>query len=159
MSKHDLVENPMIGSKGKRIGRPRLHPPDDAAARIEACTADGFSQVGVARALGASTEIFRRWLDDDPTLREAFDRGRERERHALHNMLYRSAMEGGNPTAAMFLLKARHGYREGDQGEQGNRVQITFTLPGALKPDQFVVESHVPSTETLALPRTSLERS
>jgi hypothetical protein len=40
----------------------------------------------------------------------------------------------------MFLLKSRHGYREGEQEQQGNRVQITFNLPGAKKPEEFVEE-------------------
>jgi hypothetical protein len=37
----------------------------------------------------------------------------------------------------MFLLKARHGYREGDQSEMGNKVSVTFNLPASLSLDQF----------------------
>ncbi|HEX3486254.1 MAG TPA: hypothetical protein VHT51_14420, partial [Micropepsaceae bacterium] len=72
-----------------------------------------------------------------PALQEAFDNGRESERYALHNMLYRKAIEKGDSIAAMFLLKSRHGYREGDQGETGNRVQINFQLPGSISMDEF----------------------
>ena len=129
-----------------RVNRPHLpkgrapkQPPADAAERIEALASDGFSVLGVARSLGTSADTFRRWLDEVPPLREAFDAGREKERHALHNMLYRQAMERGNASAAMFLLKARHGYREGDQNETGNRVQITFALPGAMSMEDFKV--------------------
>ena len=75
-------------------------------------------------------------------LKAAFDQGRERERHSLHNMLYVQATEKNNSTAAMFLLKARHGYREGDQNETGNRVQITFALPGAMSMEDFKVIGH-----------------
>lgn len=120
-------------------GRKPKPVPEGAAARIEALAADGFSMVGVARGLGTSQDTLRKWFDADPALKEAFDQGRERERQTLHNMLYRQATENGNATAAMFLLKARHGYREGDQGETGNRVSINFTLPGAMSMKDFGV--------------------
>ncbi len=116
----------------KKRGRVPLQPPADAAARIEALAADGFSVIGVAARLGIGKDMLARWLDENPALKEAFDAGRENERWALHNLLYRQAMEGGNASAAMFLLKSRHGYREGDQGETANRVSINFTLPGAM---------------------------
>jgi hypothetical protein len=45
-------------------------------------------------------------------------------------------MKGDGPSA-MFLLKARHGYREGDQSEQSNKIQITFNLPGALTAAEY----------------------
>jgi hypothetical protein len=59
------------------------------------------------------------------------------ERRALHNQLYRLAMEKDNAPAAMFLLKARHGYREGDQSDQANRVSVNIALPGAMTLQQF----------------------
>ncbi|MCY1310270.1 hypothetical protein D9M69_600390 [compost metagenome] len=46
-------------------------------------------------------------------------------------------VKGGNVTAAIFLLKARHGYREGDQSEIANKVSINFQLPGALRLEDF----------------------
>jgi hypothetical protein len=141
----------------KKNGRPLKLAPAGAAARIEALAADGFSVLGVARALGTSADTFRRWLDEVPALREAFDAGRETERHCLHNMLYRQAMEKGNASAAMFLLKARHGYREGDQNDGGNRVQITFTLPGAMSMDDFkVIENGTADNRDQRLPTQSL---
>jgi hypothetical protein len=95
-------------------------------------------------------------------LQRAFDEGREKERHALHNMLYRQAMEKGNATAAMFLLKARHGYREGDQNEAGNRVQILFALPGAMTMEEFTTIGNGPAdnrNERVSAPRIALARS
>lgn len=92
---------------------------------------------GIAAALAISVDTFRKWLDEYPELNEAFDKGREKERAALHGSLYDAAMKG-NAVAAMFLLKSRHGYREGDQGEQANRVSINFTLPGAMPVEKFV---------------------
>lgn len=131
-----LLDTPKLGSAGGVIGRPRAEPPADAAERIREAAAQGATMVGVGNAVGVSREILKRWMDEDEELREAFDAGRELERHELHNMLSTSAKKG-NIIAAMFLLKARHGYREGDQGEQGNRVNVTFNLPGAMTIEQF----------------------
>jgi len=36
-------------------------------------------------------------------------------------------------------LKARHGYREGDQSDNANRVAITFNLPAALSAEQYAL--------------------
>lgn len=147
-----------------KAGRKPKEPPRDAAARIEALAADGFSKLGIAKKLATSVDTFNRWLDEQVTLQEAFDNGRENERWALHNMLYRQAMEKGNATAAMFLLKARHGYREGDQAETGNRVQINFQLPGAVSMDEFtkltkVIEHGKPNDRIEPVSTKSLTRS
>jgi transposase-like protein len=148
----------------KRVNRPHRKrgrvpkvAPATAAARIAALAATGHSVVGIARGLNTSTDTLRRWLDDDPALAEALARGRESERLALHNILFRAARKG-NIIAAMFLLKARHGYREGDQSGEANRVSITFALPGALTPEQFTIE-HAPRTENLPVSGKSLTRS
>jgi hypothetical protein len=120
----------------KRGAKPRPAP-TDAGERIRALAADGFSMVGIASGFGVSKDQLDAWLEREPALREAFDAGREEERRALHNKLYRLAMEKDNAPAAMFLLKARHGYREGDQSDQGNRVNVTIALPGAMTLQQF----------------------
>lgn len=125
-----------------KAGRKPKAVPADAANRIEAMAADGFSKIGVAAGFGVSVEVLTRWLDETPELQEAFDRGRERERHTLHNALFRAATEGKNVTAAIFLLKSRHGYREGDQAEQANKVSINFQLPAAMPLADFRVIEH-----------------
>lgn len=58
------------------------------------------------------------------------------EHKVLFNALFKQA-QNGNTTAAIFLLKTRHGYREGDQSELANRVSINFQLPGAMPLAQF----------------------
>lgn len=130
-----------------KTGRKPIDPPADAAELIRALAADGFSVIGVARRMGVGKDAFNRWLDECPALQDAFDQGREEERHALHNMLYRQAMEKGNATAAMFLLKARHGYREGDQSDQAGRVNVTIALPGAMTLQQFTSIGKEPTND------------
>lgn len=121
-------------SKG---GRPRKPVPANAARLIEEAAASGADVRGIAHCVGINKDTLQRWFTERPDLREAYERGRERERAILHNALYRAATEQGNIVAAMFLLKARHGYREGEQAESGNKVSITFSLPGALSMAQY----------------------
>jgi hypothetical protein len=131
----------LVSKHGRILGRPRKQPPKDAARRIEQAAATGAALIGIARTMNCGSEVLNRWLDENPELREALQRGRETERAALHGVLYTAAM-AGNPIAAMFLLKARHGYREGDQGETANRVQVIFSLPGALSPSEYIDAGH-----------------
>lgn len=126
----------------KRPGRGRPAPtevmvPLETSARIRALAADGFSIVGIAEHFGVGKDQAKSWLEGNPDLQDAFDFGRENERRTLHNKLYRLAMEKDNAPAAMFLLKARHGYREGDQSDQAGRVNVTIALPGAMTLQQF----------------------
>ena len=141
MPRKPLVDKPTLSAAGKPLGRPRKAPPSDAAQRIQAAAADGFTIPGVAMTLGVNTEVLKRWFDEFPEFKQAFEFGRETERRTLHNVLYRAATEGTGKDAliaAMFLLKARHGYKEGEPvGEQNSRVQIDIKLPGALPPTVY----------------------
>jgi hypothetical protein len=90
-------------------------------------------------ALGCCLDVLIRWLDKFPELKEAFAEGREIERSALHGKLFEAAMNGA-VVPALFLLKSRHGYREGEQEGQANRVSVTFNIPGALPLESYVIE-------------------
>lgn len=126
-------------TKGKKpmAHRAFKHPPKDAAEKIREWAAVGYGKNAMASRLGTTYKTFQRWLDEDVELQEAFNAGREKEHHALFNALFTQATTKGNTTAAIFLLKARHGYREGDQSDQANKVQINFQLPGAMPIAQF----------------------
>ncbi len=115
----------------------RVNPPSSAADEILTLAATGFSMRGIAAHFRCSVSTVNSWFEKFPRLAEAFANGRERERRALHSRLYKLAIEDGDKVAAIFLLKARHGYREGDQQDQANRVAITFNLPGAMTPEQY----------------------
>ncbi len=115
----------------------RKNPPANAAEEIRTLAATGFSKVGIAAHFAVGQRTLERWLEEQDRLQRAFDEGREQERHALHNTLYKQATDKGNIVAAMFLLKARHGYREGDQSESANKVTINFALPGAMSPEDY----------------------
>jgi hypothetical protein len=137
----------------QKTGRPKKEPPPGAADKVKELASEGHSTVGIAERFNVSVDTFNRWTDEDPELKFALDKGREKERYTLHNSLYMAATEGGNASAAMFLLKSRHGYREGDQSEQGNRVSITFALPGAMPLNDFkVIQNDSPDNSTKQLP-------
>lgn len=111
-------------------------PPRNAAKKILEMSREGVSKAGIARGLGCSPKLLNAWLDNEPELQNALDEGREIEHGELRGALMEQA-RAGNVTSAIFLLKTRHGYREGDQGELANRVSVTFNLPGPMKPEDF----------------------
>ena len=117
-------------------GRPLKPCPPDALEVITAACAGGATKTGVAMALGCSVLVLERWLSEQPELKDALIQGREKERQTLHDVLTNAA-KGGNIVSAIFLLKARHGYVEGQQENQANRVSVTFNIPGATPLDKF----------------------
>jgi transposase-like protein len=118
------------------MGAPRKHPPKDAAEIIQQLAATGYAIIGIAKALNVAKETFKRWLDENESLHEAFEAGREIERQALHASVYRSAMEGKPANVnAFFLLKARHGYVETD-----NRTKVNLDVQVAAH--VLVVKGH-----------------
>lgn len=134
-----MAKLPTRGAQGGVIGRSPKPPPADAAERIEQLAAEGRPVVGVAVSMRTSRRVLRRWMAEHPELADAFDRGRERERHELHQILVNNARDGAKPNInAMFILKCRHGYKEGDPGEQAQRISVTFNLPGAMSREDFM---------------------
>ena len=97
------------------MGAHRKHPSKDAAEVIERLASQGHSLIGIAKAFKVSSHTLRRWLEENETLQEAFESGREVERQALHALIVQSAAAGKGPNVnAFFILKARHGYRDFD---------------------------------------------
>jgi hypothetical protein len=137
----------------------RKNPPPHCAAQIETLAATGFSKVGIAAHFGVSVNVLDRWLDENDRLKTAFEVGRDQERQALHNSLYKAAIDGGDKVAAMFLLKSRHGYREGDQSDQANRVSVVFNIPGALTAEQYKVINGDTGNPNKQLPIPTVSRS
>jgi hypothetical protein len=116
-------------------------PPEAAEVVFELCSR-GVCDISVAKALGTSNTVYARWREAYPEIEEARRQGRAVEHDALFDVLFQAAVVEKNLTAAMFLLKARHGYREQgpDFTQVENKVSVTFELPGALKPDVYEAE-------------------
>ncbi|MEN1928047.1 hypothetical protein WCE37_03435 [Luteimonas sp. MJ250] len=120
--------------------RQRLPSPDKAprgaADKLRKWAAEAVPQKVMARRFGVGVATLKRWMEEDERLEAAYDEGVEEEHQMLYQALKRK-LATDNGAAAMFLLKTRHGYREGDQTGQANRVQVTFTLPGAATKEQW----------------------
>jgi hypothetical protein len=113
----------------------KKHPPQNAAAEIRSLAADGSTYVGIAKHFKVAKETLNRWLEEDIDLAEAFEQGKDEERHKLHNALSRKAL-GGDIVAAMFLLKCRHGYD--DKAAQHTNVNVGVSVA----PSVLVMHSH-----------------
>jgi hypothetical protein len=112
------------------MAAPRKHPPQGAAADTERLASDGHSAVGIAKHFGVSRDTFKRWCNEIPSILEAFEVGRERERQFLHSLIVEAAKNGKAANAnAMFLLKARHGYREFDSPHSKVDVSVQVAQP------------------------------
>lgn len=81
-------------------------------ALVEELAGRGVHVATIARALGMSKDAFRSCRDRQPEVDDAYHAGLAREHDALVSNL-REAADGGNIVANIFLLKARHQYREG----------------------------------------------
>lgn len=129
---------PRVHRTGKPAGRTKLRVAavPDGYRIIEELASRGCSEVTIARALGMSQDTWRREKSEDPKAVEALERGRAVEHDSLVGKLYESAMKG-NVVAALFLLKARHGYREGHTIEHQQNVRVTLELPAALDPNTY----------------------
>ncbi len=128
-------------------GRPRKHLPAHGLHIIRGMAENGASEVEIAKALGMNFRTWRRLRDEDPVARDAWAEARGIEEGKLVGKLFQQAIEENNTTAAIFLLKARHGYRDvgpADGGDAGPRVNLTFNLPAPLNGDQYrrLVEVH-----------------
>jgi len=126
--------------------------PAGAGDRIRALAAKGSTLKGLPALFGVTADEFKRWMDDDPGLRKAYDEGKEEEREALHRTLYEAATYKRDLNAAQFLLKTRHGYRETEPEDNRNTVRIVFNLPAAA-PDMKTYMEQNGKRGALPLPR------
>lgn len=145
MSKQTKPEFPPPAAVASGIGpgRPRKPIPADAAKRIFDYAVDGFSVVGIARKLGVDKKTLYEWIERDESLRDALEQARADKEQQIYNRLWRMAMEGEDSkvalTACIFIAKAQFGWREGERPDDGGaRVNITFNLPAALSPEDYL---------------------
>ncbi len=119
------------------MARPRKKLPSGGHETIRNMAANGAKETEIAAELGLNWRTFRRIKNEDEAAADALAEGRAREHDELVGLLLGKARQGDAPSA-MFLLKARHGYREqgpADGAGEGARVQIN--LPTSTSPDQW----------------------
>lgn len=111
-----------VGAKGLKI--------------VEELAARGCSVTTIARALRMHASTFREVRQRDPAVEEAYQRGLAVEHDALTGNL-RTLADSGNVVANLFLLKTRHGYREGEPLELNVNVNTGGVL---VVPAEMTVE-------------------
>jgi hypothetical protein len=120
------------------MAAPRKHPPQGAAEVIKQMASQGHSATGIAAHFKVVRSTIKRWFEEDESLLEAFEQGRETERQALHALIVQSAVMNKPANAnAMFLLKCRHGYREFDSPNTKVDVNVTTQPVHVLKVTDF----------------------
>lgn len=77
----------------------------------------GYPRAEIAAALGVNVTTLRRLITDDKVLMDAVAARKDLEEAELCDLLTANARRGDS-AAAMFLLKARHGYRDRDDANQ-----------------------------------------
>ena len=133
----------------RSVGRPRKPCPQEVmlpgepepvplAHAVKYYASLGVDRKSIASYFGTTNETMSKWFDENEELQLAFDAGKEVERSNLHNVLYRAAING-NVVPAMFLLKAKHGYREqgADADGAASRVNIVFNIPAPVNAKEY----------------------
>lgn len=106
---------------------------------VEELSARGCHLTTIARALRMSKDALQACRARQPEVEEAYQRGLASEHDALVSNL-RTAANEGNVVANLFLLKARHGYREGVPLE----INTTVNMGGVLVvPADMTVEEYL----------------
>ncbi len=106
---------------------------------IEELSGRGCHLTTIARALRMSKDALQACRARQPEVEEAYQRGLAIEHDALTGNLRKLADEG-NVVANLFLLKTRHGYREGEPLE----VNVSVNAGGVLVvPADMTVEEYI----------------
>ena len=110
-------------------------------ARIKRMSSKGWRQTDICLALNMDFRTWKRLLQDDPEAKAAYDSGLGAEHQALVGKLFDTAVNAKGReavTAAIFLLKARPGYREGEPLEAIQTPTVSIVnLPAPLTPEQY----------------------
>lgn len=108
---------------------------DDNRAKVAEALADGYPKAAVARALSVSVKTLDRLIRDDPELQAQVEAQRSFEEAELRDILMEMARRG-DTVAAIFLAKARHGWRDRDDakikldaGKGGGVLVVPGTMP------------------------------
>ncbi|MBJ7437608.1 MAG: hypothetical protein JHD35_01100 [Sphingopyxis sp.] len=102
--------------------------------RVMAALFDGYPKNAIARALSIAVKTFDRLMQDDPDLLAQVEAQRAFEETELRDILMELARKG-DTVAAIFLAKARHGWRDRDDGKLsvdtggGGVLVVPGTLP------------------------------
>ena len=122
--------------KFENMGRKKIKLPSNGLDIIRNLAERGVRETDIARALGMSFKTWKRIKDENDEARETLEEARQIEENKLFGILYEKAMKG-DTVSAIFLLKSRHGYKEGADQVNANQVNVKITLPGSMDPEDY----------------------
>lgn len=126
----DPLDEPAYGGSVAKP-RPRLDgfKPHNRASlssenreRVKGALLEGYSLAAIAKALRVSTPTLKRLMADDPDLQAEVEAQRSFEETELRDILMELARKG-DTVAAIFLAKARHGWRDRDESRALRQVE------------------------------------
>ena len=121
------------------MGRKKITLPSNGLDTIRNLAERGVKETDIVKALGISYPTWLRIKEENEEARRTLEEARQIEENKLFGVLFDKAMNGDS-TAAMFLLKTRHGYKEGAEQVNANQVNVKITLPGSMEPDEYLKE-------------------
>ncbi len=107
---------------------------------VRMACAEGATVGSICAYLDISERKFYSWMDKFPEFAATVKAGRAIEHDRLVNKLVNMALMGNVP-CLIFALKSRHNYVDSGVGAATlveNKVSINFTLPDAMKPDDYL---------------------
>lgn len=137
------------------MAAPRKKVKPKEYAEVCAMAAAGLTNAQIAVRLGMRQEAFETCLSNDADLRQHHAIGLAEEENVLRESLHSIATDSDNPravTAATFLLKSRHGYRDTDAARgptvnvDNRSLNLTFPKPVRGKELEALVAEFQPAS-------------
>ena len=120
------------------MGRKKIQLKNTDYSKISRLASRGVNETDIVKALGISYKSWLRIKDEDENALQALEEARRKEEAELVGVLYEAAVNEKNLTACMFLLKARHGYKEGADRVNASQVNVKITMPGSMEPHEYL---------------------
>ena len=118
-------------------GPPEIVLTDDGLAAIERMTAAGNADATICKALGVGHNQLRKLREADERVDTAYQTGKARLADELTDILLTHAREG-NVTAAIYLSKARLGWRDqGPAPQAAAATQVNIHIPAPMSDADF----------------------
>lgn len=118
-------------------GQQRFDLNERGIAKLEELTREGLDIASIAKGLGVNRRTLLEMRKRQPEVEEAFIRGQAALGDEISSILMQHAREG-NVVAAIFLAKARLGWRDqGPTDPNAQQVQVNITMPATLSDEAF----------------------
>lgn len=136
-------------------GRDRYQVTEYGCKLVEFYACSGLAQTTIAERLGLSTATFSQCIRHQPEVQAALSRGKSDAEYELKDCLMGMARRG-NVIAAIFLLKAQHGWRDNDAPPEARpAVQVVINAPLTTEQYQQLRDNNV---TPLQLPAPKLDQ-